>query len=154
MLLAICPVFASPAYPEMIVSTKDGRVLRLPVNNSDIVKIEYIPSGTSSLSQGFNVGSRVKVTKKDGSWYEGRLVKMHPSQDQFYVKNVLVKKSLSEFKKITATGSATYAMVTVDGKTLEAYTASILYDFEVDVDLLGPQRFSNNTSVLSVEVIE
>lgn len=45
-LIAGC-ILAASAQAEMIVTTHDGRELRLPVNASDISKIEYTQQGTA-----------------------------------------------------------------------------------------------------------
>ncbi len=48
LLLLSCCLSVATVQAEMIVTTNDGRVLRLPVNASEIRKIEY--SGNSSTS--------------------------------------------------------------------------------------------------------
>lgn len=53
LLLLVCFLAAAAAQAEMVVTTHDGRVLRLPVNAGDVKKIEY--TGGSSAT-GF-VGS-------------------------------------------------------------------------------------------------
>lgn len=79
---------------------------------------------------------------------------MYVSNVGFYSKNLFVKKNPQEFKKIVSNGSATYAMVTLDSKIMDAYTAGTLFDFDMDVGLLGAQRFTHTGAMVSVEVIE
>jgi len=114
---------------------------------------------------GLQQGARVKIVKKDGNTFAGKLLKATATQ---YAINTLegmrVNKYLKDIKKITDTGKTdlgggisyrpVHEYITVNDQLFQGiYFGGSGMDFDIDLETYGIQKNISIESLKSIEVI-
>ena len=114
---------------------------------------------------GLQPGAMVKIVKKDGHVFEGKIVKTTETEYQISTpQGFSVKKYLKDIKKITDTGKTStgggisyrpvHDYVTIDGKSFQGvYFGGQGMVFEIDLGTFGIQKGISIESLKSIEVI-
>lgn len=121
---------------------------------------------TQTMASGLQPGANVKIVKKDGNTFDGKLVKTITTEYQINTtKNMTVKKYLKDIKKITDTGKSDLGggisyrpvheyLTTNDQSFQGVYFHGMGMTFDIDLGTYGIQKSISIEALKSIEVIE
>jgi hypothetical protein len=128
----------------------------------------FIISGLSfaqTPATGLQPGAKVKIVKKDGNIFEGKLLRATETEYQINtLQKMTVKKFLKDIKKITDTGKSdlgggisyrpVHEYLTVNGQSFQGiYFGGSGMSFDIDLVTYGIQKNISIESLKSIEVI-
>jgi hypothetical protein len=114
---------------------------------------------------GLQPGANVKIIKKDGNIFEGKLLRATETEYQINtMQKMTVKKFLKDIKKITDTGKSdlgggisyrpVHDYLTVNGQSFQGiYFGGLGMSFDIDLVTYGIQKNISIESLKSIEVI-
>lgn len=123
------------------------------------------PAMAQTATAGLEPGANVRIVKKDGNVFEGKLVKTITTEYQVNTTaKMAVKKYLKDIQKITDTGKSdlgggisyrpVHEYVTTGGQTFQGiYFHGMGMTFDLDLGTYGIQKGIAIESLQSIEVI-